>query len=78
MMALSCDLADDGKDGLSYDPRKGVNFTNKGDRAAVKYNFFKMTMSKESRQRLGREYGRVKVVAWGGESHVVPWVALFG
>ena len=48
MMALSCDLADDGKDGLSYDPDKGVNFTNKGDRAAVKYNFFKMTMSKES------------------------------
>ena len=30
------------------DPAKGVNFTNKGDRAAVKYNFFKMTMSKAS------------------------------
>ena len=25
------------KDGLAYDPEKGVNFTNKGDRAAVKY-----------------------------------------
>jgi len=48
MMALSCDMADEEKDGLKYDPAKGVNFTNKGDRAAVKYNFFKMTMSKES------------------------------
>ena len=48
MMVLSCDLADAGKDGLTYDAAKGVNFTSKGDRAAVKYNFFKMTMSKES------------------------------
>ena len=69
MMRLSCDPADDGKDGLTHDAAKGVSFTNKGDRAAVKYavrlppcgpvslirslavrryNFFKMTMSKES------------------------------
>ena len=34
MMRLSCDLSDDGKDGrVTYDPAKGVNFTNKGDRA---------------------------------------------
>ena len=33
---------------LSHHPTMGVDFTNKGDRAAVKYNFFKMTMSKDS------------------------------
>ena len=48
MMRLSCDPADDGKGGLTHDSAKGVSFTFKGDRAAVKYNFFKMTMNKES------------------------------
>lgn len=33
---------------LTYDSALGVDFTSKGDRDAVKYNFFKMTMSKES------------------------------
>ena len=30
---------------LTYHPEMGVDFTNKGDRAAVKYNFFKMALS---------------------------------
>lgn len=47
MMQLSCDPADDGKTGLTYHPKMGVNFTSKGDRDAVKYNFFKMTMTKD-------------------------------
>jgi len=33
---------------LTYDPHFGVDFTSNGDRDAVKYNFFKMTMSKDS------------------------------
>ena len=32
-------------DELTYDPELGVDFTNKGDRAVVKYNFFKMAIS---------------------------------
>ena len=48
MMKLSCKMEDDGRDGMTYDSENGVNFTAKGDRAAVKYNFFKMTMSRES------------------------------
>ena len=47
MMRLSCDPADDGKDGLAHGAAKGVSFTNKGDRAAVKYNFFKMCFGLE-------------------------------
>ena len=35
---------------LKYDPTLGVDFTNKGDRAAVQYNFFKMTMKAEHMQ----------------------------
>ena len=47
MMGSSNDVTDTGVDGLTYDPGKGVSFTSKGDRQAVKYNFFKMTMVKK-------------------------------
>ena len=39
---------DSEKDGLVYDAERGVDFTNKGDRAVVLYNFFKMTMGPQS------------------------------
>ena len=29
--------------GLVYEPRLAVDFTNKGDRDVVKYNFYKMS-----------------------------------
>ena len=47
LMRLSSDPGDDGRNGLWYDPVKGVGFTQKGDREAVKYNFVKMTMALE-------------------------------
>ena len=44
MMQTTHDKSENGHDGLTYHGTKGVSFTNKGDRAAVKWNFFKMTM----------------------------------
>ncbi|CAK0904764.1 unnamed protein product [Prorocentrum cordatum] len=44
MMRLTHDQAEDGQDGLTYNQTLGVSFTSKGDRTAVRYNFFKMTM----------------------------------
>ena len=47
MMKYTCER-DGANDGLVYDPERGVDFTNKGDRAVVLYNFFKMTMGPQS------------------------------
>jgi len=44
IMKLTTDRDEAVRDGLKYDDTKGIRFTSKGDRGAVKWNFFKMTM----------------------------------
>ena len=39
------------KHGLIYSKERGVDFTSKGDRLVVKYNFFKMTFDPQARAR---------------------------
>ena len=46
MMRYTCDTKP--SDGLVHDATLGVDFTHKGDRAVVLYNFFKMTMGPQS------------------------------
>jgi len=66
MSTSQCDHSE-----LTYNPVLGVDFTNKGDRAAVKYNFFKMTLSRsiaeETAGRLVRAGARhARVTDTGG------------
>lgn len=37
-------VRENARDGLVFDPVKGVDFTSRGDRAVVQYNFFKMAL----------------------------------
>ena len=37
------DRPENAAENLTFDPKFGVDFTDRGDRGAVEYNFFKMT-----------------------------------
>ena len=39
---------EEARDGLIYDAKLGVDFTAKGDRLVVKYNFYKMTFDPQA------------------------------
>merc|ERR1711933_380620 len=63
MMTLTtCEQSAGKEDSLQLDKELGVDFTNRGDRAVVKYNFFKMsidpkTWAREQGAAAGDEQG---------------------